>query len=124
MENIICRTDLMGKPAIFLSDSFKGNKLMVWNGKGSEPVMVSLEYYQSTKTPTAKQIESMVTDYKETFGGKEIVLRQRLPRNSVTPIKPKAKAGKDTIKRVKELMAEQTKIAKELQEIMQATLKT
>ena len=98
---IVPRKDLLNNNILFLADTQNrdDNSIQYWDGKkGSQPTSVSLAFYKSTKPiESEEEVKKLVQDFSKQFGKKEVILRQRLIKESVLNRDADGKAEKTDV---------------------------
>lgn len=98
---IVPRRDLLGNRILFLADTQnrEAGTIQYWDGKkGSKAGTAPLEFYKSTKPIESEEdVKKLVQDFSKEFGQKEVILRQRLIKESVLARDSEGKADKTDV---------------------------
>lgn len=96
---IVPRVDLLGNRILVLADSLDPEKDTIQYydlKKGKMPQTVSAAYYRSTKKiEDVSEVAKLVQDFSKLTGNKEIILRERLLKESSRRVADPEKLGDD-----------------------------
>lgn len=115
---VIARTDLLGHNVLFLADTHnrENDTIQYWDGKkGSKPTQAPIAFYHSTKpVQKAEDATKLVQDFSKETGAKEVIVRQRLVKESSLRRTPEGGVAPDDLNAYKErLIAAITKAIRE-----------